>query len=88
MCSSSFSHSSSLKNHYRLHTGERPYRCNYCSSAYASLSAKNSHVFHRHKFPRRKKYALLGEKDEVKDDVVAGVDDTDSVKVKEEKHDN
>ena len=41
---------------------ERSYHCNYCLSAYASLSAKNSHVFHRHKFPRRKKVCFTWRK--------------------------
>ena len=87
-CSLSFSHSSSLKNHYRLHTGERPYRCSYCASAYASLSARNSHVFHQHKFPRRKKYSLIGEKQSVQEDDGAKESESDSAAVKEEKDDS
>uniref|UniRef100_A0A672H159 C2H2-type domain-containing protein n=1 Tax=Salarias fasciatus TaxID=181472 RepID=A0A672H159_SALFA len=38
-----FSQSSTLRNHVRLHTGERPYKCHVCQSAYSQLAGLRAH---------------------------------------------
>lgn len=43
-CSKSFSRSWLLKNHQRIHTGERPYQCSYCDKAFADKSNLRQHM--------------------------------------------
>lgn len=42
-CSSSFKTRSSLKDHQKVHSDERPYGCHYCTSAFKSSSNRSKH---------------------------------------------
>lgn len=43
-CSQSFSHPIEYRTHMETHVNERPFRCGYCASAFASAALLNQHV--------------------------------------------
>ncbi|XP_032221188.1 putative histone-lysine N-methyltransferase PRDM6 [Nematostella vectensis] len=43
-CNQTFSHPVEFRNHVESHANERPFRCGFCSSAFASAALLNQHV--------------------------------------------
>ena len=51
MCPKSFSQESDQKIHYNIHTGKKPYTCNFCKKAYTAPSTLQKHMKSKdHKF--------------------------------------
>ena len=44
LCDYASSYTSHLKQHLKVHTGEKSHKCNHCSSAFSSTSSLNSHL--------------------------------------------
>lgn len=47
-CDKKFAHSNSIKQHERLHTGERPYKCASCDARFVQYSHAKRHMRIRH----------------------------------------
>ncbi|XP_025102427.1 zinc finger protein 239-like isoform X3 [Pomacea canaliculata] len=47
-CPAEFCHLSKLKRHRQQHTGERPYKCNYCDKYFAISSSRLQHIRRQH----------------------------------------
>ncbi|KAG5673514.1 hypothetical protein PVAND_003556 [Polypedilum vanderplanki] len=56
LCKSSFKTRSSLRDHQKVHSEERPYKCNYCPSAFKSSSNRSKHErgSHSEQYQKRK----------------------------------
>jgi len=61
-CSFETAAPSDMKNHKRIHTGERPYVCHMCSKAFPTSSALNRHIKNVHMGEKRESTYEKGEK--------------------------
>ena len=43
ICGKGFPTNQHFKDHKNIHTGEKPHRCKFCSSSFASASTRNMH---------------------------------------------
>jgi KRAB domain-containing zinc finger protein len=44
VCKKTFQRSETLQLHHRVHTGERPYRCDVCSKTFSYKSVLKRHI--------------------------------------------
>ena len=48
VCDKTFRQKQTLIDHIRTHTGERPFKCDYCNKRFTQLGTKNRHIKQKH----------------------------------------
>lgn len=48
LCNKVLSNKNNLKMHYRVHTGERPYKCKFCNYRATKAFNLKSHIMRKH----------------------------------------
>ncbi|XP_013404563.1 SWI/SNF-related matrix-associated actin-dependent regulator of chromatin subfamily E member 1 [Lingula anatina] len=64
VCTKAFKHRHHLIEHTRLHTGEKPYRCNRCGKRFSHSGSYSQHMKHRFKYCKTKGGAGKEEEDD------------------------
>ncbi|KAJ4441299.1 hypothetical protein ANN_11153 [Periplaneta americana] len=66
-CDKTFNTRSAIVRHYRTHTGERPFPCEYCHKMFASKSSVESHLLRQHNVNTESALACQEKDDHIKE---------------------